>query len=216
MPQPAKNVARPRDRAATEQAILLAAQDVLAEDGFQSFGVNAIARRAGCDKQLIYRYFGGLDGLADAIGAHLATQVTDALTALDSDDKPTSYDALMAQLTLGLLRLARENPIIQRINAWEIAAPSPLVGRMAAARGVRLGAWVQAMRGDLAPPPGIDAPAVNAVFIASVQHLALAAASSGAFAGLPLRTEADWLRVSDALRTMVTAVYGQDDTAPYA
>ena len=29
-------------------------------------------RRAGCDKQLIYRYYGGMDGLVDAIGGELA------------------------------------------------------------------------------------------------------------------------------------------------
>jgi AcrR family transcriptional regulator len=61
-----------RNRARTEAAILAAAEMLLAERGFTAFGVNAIARAAGCDKQLIYRYFGGLDGLAEAIGRKLA------------------------------------------------------------------------------------------------------------------------------------------------
>ncbi|HCV71491.1 MAG TPA: TetR family transcriptional regulator, partial [Agrobacterium sp.] len=54
---------RIKDRAATEKAIFEAARSLLAEEGFQGFGINAVARRAGCDKQLIYRYFGGLEGL---------------------------------------------------------------------------------------------------------------------------------------------------------
>ena len=58
---------RPRNRAGTERAIFIAARTLLAEEGFQGFGVNAVARRAGCDKQLIYRYYGGLNGLIDAI-----------------------------------------------------------------------------------------------------------------------------------------------------
>ena len=61
-----------RDRSATSARILKAASELLAESGFQNFGVNAIARRAGCDKQLIYRYYGGMDGLVDAIGGELA------------------------------------------------------------------------------------------------------------------------------------------------
>ena len=61
-----------RDRSATSARILKAATELLAEGGFQNFGVNAVARRAGCDKQLIYRYYGGMDGLVDAIGGELA------------------------------------------------------------------------------------------------------------------------------------------------
>jgi AcrR family transcriptional regulator len=57
-PQP-----RPRDRAATEERILTAVGEVLARDGFAAIGVNAIARQAGVDKVLIYRYFGGLPEL---------------------------------------------------------------------------------------------------------------------------------------------------------
>lgn len=36
---------------------------IIEEDGFTKIGINHIARRAKCDKILIYRYFGGLDGL---------------------------------------------------------------------------------------------------------------------------------------------------------
>ncbi|XOV74734.1 MAG: TetR/AcrR family transcriptional regulator [Phycisphaerales bacterium] len=38
---------------------------LLARDGFQGMGVNALAREAGVDKVLIYRYFGSLDTLID-------------------------------------------------------------------------------------------------------------------------------------------------------
>jgi hypothetical protein len=54
---------RSRDRAATEERILAAVGQVLARDGFGAIGVNAIAREAGVDKVLIYRYFGGLPEL---------------------------------------------------------------------------------------------------------------------------------------------------------
>ena len=59
---------RPRDRAATER-ILAAVGTVLARDGFGAVGVNAIAREAGVDKVLIYRYFGGLPELLQSWGA---------------------------------------------------------------------------------------------------------------------------------------------------
>ena len=60
---------RVRDRQATEERILATVGQVLARDGFAGIGVNAIAREAGIDKVLIYRYFGGLPKLLRTWGA---------------------------------------------------------------------------------------------------------------------------------------------------
>jgi len=55
-----------RDRQATEKKILRAVGRILAEKGFQNFGINAVARQARVDKVLIYRYFGGMPELLRA------------------------------------------------------------------------------------------------------------------------------------------------------
>ena len=52
-----------KSRLQTEQKILNALEKILLEQGFPAVGINSIARQAGCDKVLIYRYFDGLDGL---------------------------------------------------------------------------------------------------------------------------------------------------------
>lgn len=52
-----------RNRQRTEQTIYDAACSLLAEQGFQAFGINAVAQAAAVDKVLIYRYYGNLDGL---------------------------------------------------------------------------------------------------------------------------------------------------------
>ena len=58
----------PRDRYATRAAILASAAELVAAQGVEAVGVNALAQAAGCDKVLIYRYFGGLDGVWAALG----------------------------------------------------------------------------------------------------------------------------------------------------
>ncbi len=200
---------KPRDRDETERRILEAAMVVLAESGHQEFGVNAIARRAACDKQLIYRYFGGLEGLADAIGARLAEQLTERLTPFSEAAPPVTYGALMRLLILALLNLLRADPVMQKIIAWEVSASSPLAARMVAERSKLLSLWMHSMRGDLEPPEGIDAPAINAVLIASTQHLVLSGSANGVFAGMPLKNDADWNRVRAVLTSIVSAVYGE-------
>ena len=47
----------------TEKRLLEAVSKIIEEEGFTQIGINRIAKKAQCDKVLIYRYFGGLDGL---------------------------------------------------------------------------------------------------------------------------------------------------------
>ncbi len=192
---------RPRNRVETESALRRAARDLLANSGFQGLGINAIARRAGCDKQLIYRYFGGLDGLMAAVGADLADWIG---SALDPETAPASYADLVASMLLRLADALRHDPLIRQIAAWEVIDPTPLVQPLARARSVALTAWVEARRGTLRPPPGVDAPALIALLVAAVQHLAMAEASMGRFSGLTL-DEPGWRR----LQTMLTRIVQQ-------
>ncbi len=55
----------PRNRQQTEDRIREAARRLLREAGFEAWGVNGIARAAGVDKVLIYRYFQSVEGLLD-------------------------------------------------------------------------------------------------------------------------------------------------------
>ncbi|MUM78904.1 TetR family transcriptional regulator [Pseudodesulfovibrio sp. F-1] len=57
-----------RNREITQQKLIGAVGKVLAESGFRHLGINQVAREAGVDKKLIYRYFGGLPGLLAAYG----------------------------------------------------------------------------------------------------------------------------------------------------
>lgn len=198
---------RSRDRDATEAAILQAALDLLAEQGFAALGVNAIARAAGCDKQLVYRYFGGREGLVDAMGAALAGRMTDLLgqVTLPAD---VGYGQRVLHLLCGWAEVLRDDPLLRALLVWEISDPAPEVRRLSEARGRAMGLWVmQALAGTRAPE-GVDAPAVNALLIGGVQQMVLAAATSGRFSGVELVSDADWARVKRNLTAMVMALYG--------
>lgn len=212
MPKRQKNdppaALRSRDREATERGILEAARAALAEDGFAAFGINGIARRAGCDKQLIYRYFGGLEGLVDAIGESVAAELASSLERASPDRAFRGYADMVEQMMLGLLEVFRGNATLRQITAWELAAPSPLVARLSAARSRPLLAWSLKMRGDLTPPTGVDVGATNALLIGAVQQLALAGASTAGFSNVPLKTEEDWQRMRSAISALVQRAYG--------
>lgn len=204
-PVPGKRV---RNRAATEQAILDAAKRLLAEEGFQNFGINAVARGAGCDKQLIYRYYGGLNGLVEAIGTDLGSWVKDRIPDDTGGMFLLTYGDLMERLALLFLDALRADPLMRRIVAWEVSENSEQVRRLSEARSKALAGWIERMRGSLTPPKGVDAQAVNAMIFAAIQHVVLSAAVSDQCAGLALKNPRDWEKAAAALKRIVRGVYG--------
>ncbi|QXV66941.1 TetR family transcriptional regulator [Mucilaginibacter sp. 21P] len=54
-----------RNKEQTRQKFLAAVEEILTTKGFAALKVNDIARAAGLDKKLIYKYFGGKDQLID-------------------------------------------------------------------------------------------------------------------------------------------------------
>jgi AcrR family transcriptional regulator len=198
---------RPRNREDTRLAILRAAQELLAAEGFSGFGVNALARRSGFDKQLIYRYFGGLEGLVDAMGEALATWVAARLEPVLADPPGPAYADLIEAVLIAYLDALRDDPLARQLVAWELSDPSPHVRRLADQRARGLADLVARLRGDRAPPPGTDAPLLNAMLIGAVQHLVLAGATAQRFAGVALAGDADWDRIRAALRRLIRAAY---------
>ena len=203
--QPEKRV---RDRAQTEKAILRAAKTLLAEQGFQGFGINAVARQAGCDKQLIYRYYGGLDGLVEAIGTELGSWVKDKIPEDTGGMFLLTYGDLMERLSLYYLEALRDDPLVCRIMAWEVSERSDVVRRLAEARSKALALWLERMKGTLAAPKGVDTAAVNALIFAAIQHLVLSAETAGQFFGQPLKSRKDWDKLVGAVKRVVRGVYG--------
>ncbi len=196
-----------RDRSATERRIFEAARSLLAEAGFQGFGVNAIARRAGCDKQLIYRYYGGMDGLIDAIGEDLSSWVEAHVPEDQGGRFILTYGDLIERLLELYMRALRQDHLMQRVIAWEISESSPHVRRMAEARARGLAGWIEKMRGSLAPPKGVDTAATNAALMGSAQQIVLSAVTNGFAGGIVVKTEKDWAKLEAAVCRLAHNAY---------
>lgn len=194
MPQP------PRNRDDTRARILDAALALLAEEGFGPFGVNGVARRAGCDKKLIYRYFDGMEGLTTAMGETVAERLATALEPALLPP-PESYAALIERLALALFDHLSGNAAWRQLKVLELTAPSAATEAFRAARSRALADWMSRARAAL-PLPGADAPALNATLIAAVEGLTVLGP-----AGMDPDDPATPDRLRAALRRIVAAAY---------
>lgn len=203
MPNP-----RTRDREQTEKLILEAATKLIAEKGFTAFGVNAVAKEAGVDKVLIYRYFGDLPGLVEQLGSRLDLWLGSAETV---QAPLQSYATFTTPVLLHYLRELRGNVLLQRLLAWELVQEDEHIQRLAKARSKAISSWfAKVSAGAPLPPKGVDAGAINALLIGAAHHLALRESSAGEFTGIDLHSPEHWKRLEAAFEYIIQRVYGSE------
>lgn len=212
---PSKPARRPRDAAATAQHIAAAALQLMTEKGFASVGVNAIASAAGVDKQLIYYYFGGLDGLIRHLGADLNLWLGTPLQPIQGEAYALAANRLLVEYVGAL----RKNKLVLQLLTWELVEQSEVLTELEAARSTAMAGWVSALRMAAQPAPrGIDAPAINALLIAGLHYLTLREQTIGTFAGMDIRSAEGLARIEGAVKQITTAVFadpaGPEVTSP--
>jgi AcrR family transcriptional regulator len=197
-----------RNKDETRARILEAALAIAGEAGFAALGINAVARRAGADKQLIYRYFGGLEDLLAAAGADVAERMAQAL-APALQPPPASYGELAERLALALYDQMCADGMYRQLRLMEASAPSPATDAFRAARGAALQGWMLAARAGLPMPAGLDVPALNAVIIAAVEGAAILGP-----VGMERGTQATRDRLVPVLRGLIGAGFGAAASDP--
>lgn len=212
-PRPAAGATRSRDRAATEERILAAVGEVLAREGFAAIGVNAIAREAGVDKVLIYRYFGGLPELLRAWGESGAfwPRVQDllgddpaALLALPPAERYLRFfEHFVAEL--------RRRPLTLEVLAAEVQQRNALTAILEAEREQ----WGDEAGRVLGGPELHARPFVRDVtllLVAGVQHLLLRSRRIRVFGGVDIQSDAGWQRLLRSVGVLARLMF--DAPAP--
>jgi TetR/AcrR family transcriptional regulator len=110
---------RQRDADRSRELLLQAALEEFAAKGFAGARVQDIAARAGVNKQLISYYFGGKEGLYQAIQQRW----------LDTEAGFASPDLPLDALLTGYLRAALAEPHLARLLAWRAVEGSTHSGQ---------------------------------------------------------------------------------------
>ena len=196
-----------RDSDVTRKRILAAVGDLLAREGFQGIGINAVARKAGVDKVLIYRYFGGLPQLLRAfarqgelwptIGQILGRKLTE-IGGMEVRD-------LSVALMKGFLRELRKRVTTQEVLRWELVQRNELTDELAAVReaqGMEILDLLPAATGSAGDR---DLGAVGALLHAGVMYLVLRSRTADGFMGVDLQSDEGWSRIEGAIESLAEA-----------
>jgi len=161
-----------RSRLQTEQRILDAVGTILLEQGYPAVGINAIARQAGCDKVLIYRYFGGFDELllAFAETTTLWWEVDEIISETAAECTQIALPDYLQTLLSRYVKALEARPMALEIMAWEMSAQNNLTNTLARIRGERGMELVKRIRAFY-QQPNIDIGGILGVFGAAINYL---------------------------------------------
>ncbi|GAA4417685.1 TetR/AcrR family transcriptional regulator [Nibrella viscosa] len=193
-----------RNRAKTTQRIIDALEEVIAERGLEGIGVNRIAEKAGVSKVLIYRYFGGLDGLLEyyvkmgKLFPMFTPAVLDQIRPLHESDLARVWYRQVIQ-TFRFFRTFKAAREILKANIIENDTTAEATSR---AQDEELTRLVE----QLSFVKGADVQAVSAVMIGAMSYLTLLAQNNRTMIGIDLRSEEGWNRIESAVKTIYIAL----------
>jgi AcrR family transcriptional regulator len=183
-------------REQTEEQILQALGDQIRETGMAGVGINAVAKRAGVSKELIYRYFEGLPGLMSAWmqKQDFWSSHPDLLKGDESSQRPP-VDLILSMLRAQIGALAN-NETLMEVRRWELIERNEVTAQLADRRERAARSFIDRVDGltDEA-----DVPAMVSIMLAGVLYLMLRSKTEGQFLGVPLRTNEGWARLYAAL-----------------
>ncbi len=157
-----------RNSVETKKKILDALENLITYHGFTAVGINAVAREAGIDKVLIYRYFGSMEGLLKSFAEEkeLCPSVSNLLIDLH-DGAP--FHEIAAKIVIEHARALQKSPLAQELVCWELTEQNPLTvlfGKEMEQRGLN----ALADRGIV---PDKDSVTLSVVLLCGLQYLIL-------------------------------------------
>jgi len=198
-----------RNKEITKEKLVRAVGKVLAEVGFQRLGVNMIAREAGVDKKLIYRYYHGLEGLVAEYGRTVEFWPTaEELLGEDAECiRKMAPHALMSQFFKRYLRAILRRPQTLEILAWEGVVRNDLTRALEEVRVKTALEFFELMQAD--PPEEVDLTALVMILAAAVNFLAVRSRMHRSLGGVDVQSEAGWKRIDDTLDLMLERMLKQ-------
>lgn len=198
---------RRRNRAETEQRLRAAVGELIVEGGFGALSASAVARRAGVDKMLIYRYFGDLEGLVRAVafGPDFFPSFEDLCDGLSPAElRALPVSARTAHILGANARTLMARPVVLELMVWEMVERNALTAIMEEARealGLRI---MEELYADVADRTLLGA--VSAVLSAGVTYLALRQRKIRWYAGVDLRSDAGWSDIVEGIRRLTATL----------
>jgi len=179
-----------KDRELTERKILDAVGSIIASDGFESVGINVVAQRAGVSKMLIYRYFGGLNGL---LSKYLLQKDFWVNTNMNIE-KLSDISGSLKQLFREQIRQLQNDIILQRLHRWELSTENQAIRLLREKREQNGNELIRSVS-ELTHSSSAEIASLASIISAAISYLVLLEDQNPVYNGIDLHNDRGWEQI---------------------
>ncbi len=192
----------------TKGKLIKAVGKILAEDGFKGLGVNKVAKIAGVDKVLVYRYFGGLPELIREYSKTVDFWPTvEELIGPNPDQvKAMLPDEQVAEFFKSFLFALRKRPLTQDILAWELLERNELTKQL---EEIRIRTILEYFEYLDKIPDDDNLTAIVVLMGGAVNHLLVKSRITDFIGGIDLNSEQGWNRINKGIDLLLKGIFSR-------
>jgi AcrR family transcriptional regulator len=187
-----------KDRTATEKRLLETVGRIIAEQGFEKIGINAVAAQSGISKVLIYRYFGSVEGLMTAYIRQHDFWI--------NFPPQIPWCEELADFLKKMFRLQVEHlhndPVLKRLSRWELSSKNTMIDKLCLQRektGLQLIEAVSHLTGRNPK----EVAALATIISASVTYLVMLEDFCPEYNGIPLDKYEGWQQICNGIDIII-------------
>lgn len=183
-----------RNKELTKKKLIDSFGELIEKEGFSFINHMRVARAAGCDKKLIYEYFGNISGLAKEY-----LKERNFCEKLFSGSSRTGKDASYQRLKNQFDRLMKDGEM-RGVIAWELAEELPLLKEQAQTRENLIEKTFE--------NKDENNRAIEAVLMSSIYYLTIHShTNETSFLGIDLKQEEGQQQIKRAIKQIVEWAY---------
>ncbi|MBS7566941.1 TetR/AcrR family transcriptional regulator [Mucilaginibacter sp. Bleaf8] len=196
-----------RNKAQTKQRFLDAIEQILITKGVAALKVNDIAKVAGLDKKLIYKYFGGTEQLMDE---YIRTK--DFWSNVKGEKVPDAITdgghAFVEDMLLSQFDYVAKDKAFQKLLLWRLTEQRESLKKLTDAQEANGETLLQSITDPHFGGQSTQFRSIMAVLIAGTYYLDLYAAVNGSvFCGIDLQAEQGRNEIRKALSFLLQSTY---------
>lgn len=190
----------------TKGKLIKALGKILGKEGFKGLGINKVAKEAGVDKVLIYRYFGGLPEL---IGKYSRTvdfwPTVEELIGPDPNRvRKMPPDKQVAEFFKAFIAALRKRPVTQDILAWELLERNEFSKQL---ENVRIRTILEYFEFLDEIPDDENLSAIIVLMGGAVNHLLVKSRINSSIGGIDFDSEEGWNKINKGIDLLLTGIF---------
>lgn len=202
-----------RDKEQTKRKLINAVAYVFKHEGHTGLGVNKIARLAGTDKKLIYRYFGTFERLVEAyvVETDYWMRFADNLNEIKVPENLEGLKKLLGHILKNQFLYFYEDKEMQQLIMWELATKSDLMRSIHQTREM-MGQQILEITDKFVEKDKVNIRAVAALLVGGIYYMILHTRHNGSiFSDVDLSSNQGRKDILNAIDLLISTVINNSE-----